>query len=142
VRSTYAMSFSFMSGWKERLLDPVIDARMRQAGIAGVEEARRLVPVRTGKLRDSIGYIYNQQTKTLTLYADQPYASFIELGTRRIAARPFLRPALAAMGRTWGGTTEVQFTGLASKYHERTVKFSGGKVGRSKLILGHKRPKR
>jgi HK97 gp10 family phage protein len=71
-----------------------LSVKMEQIGQAVVAEARVLVPVDTGQLRDSIGFIYRQENMTLTVYADKYYALWVELGTRNMAARPFLRPAL------------------------------------------------
>lgn len=63
-----------------------------------VKEAKRLVPVDTGRLRDSI----TADTKgeagrsiaTGDIVADAPYAGFVEFGTVRQAPQPFMRPAL------------------------------------------------
>lgn len=52
--------------------------------------ARALAPVRTGYLRSTIGARDNIVT------VSAPYAPYVELGTRFMAARPFLRPALRA----------------------------------------------
>lgn len=88
-----------------------IDTRMTRAGVAMVARARELVPVRTGKLRDSIGFIYRQSDRTVQLYADAPYALFIEFGTYRTHAQPFLRPAIAEASLVWGGSVEAGFGG-------------------------------
>lgn len=54
--------------------------------------------VRTGRLRASITWRLGKDT--VGLYADVGsavlYAPYVELGTSRMAARPYLRPALAA----------------------------------------------
>jgi HK97 gp10 family phage protein len=51
-------------------------------------EARRLVPVRTGRLRDSI---FSQvRPWMLEVGASAPYAWFVEFGTSRMEARRFL----------------------------------------------------
>jgi HK97 gp10 family phage protein len=57
--------------------------------------------VRTGRLRSSITWRLGEDAKGV--YADVGtnvhYAPFVELGTTRMRARPFLRPALAAARR-------------------------------------------
>lgn len=54
--------------------------------------------VRTGRLRSSITWRLGEDS--LSIYADIGsavfYAPFLEQGTSRMAARPFLRPALVA----------------------------------------------
>lgn len=140
--------FNFVSNFEDTILGPLIDNTMRSAGQAGVEEARRVCPVETGQLRDSIGYIYDQKTRICTLYADKSYASFVNFGYRTrsgrvVPGRRFLDAGLTAMGRTWGGTVEVQLPMLAPQYHARTVRFTNGKVGtrfgkKARLVLGHK----
>src|SRR5258708_763976 len=89
----------------------MIDGRMDNAGKRIVARAKQLVPVRTGQMRDSIGYIYRQSDKKLILHADHPAAFFVEFGTRLMRARPFLRPALIQEGPTIFGPkeTELQF---------------------------------
>ncbi len=56
------------------------------------DEARRLCPVDTGKLRESI------DKRRMSIIAETDYALFVEIGTRFMAAQPFLRPAMIAAG--------------------------------------------
>ena len=58
-----------------------------------VERAKEIVPVRTGRLRNSI---YWRKTGFLgfEVGATMFYATFVEFGTRYIRARPYLRPAM------------------------------------------------
>jgi len=54
--------------------------------------ARELVPVRTGHLRSSI---YSKISEWVAeIGAEATYALFVELGTRRMQARPYLYPAI------------------------------------------------
>lgn len=57
------------------------------------ERAKEIVPVRTGRLRDSI---YRRKTGFLSweVGASMFYAGFVEFGTRYMRARPYLRPAV------------------------------------------------
>ncbi len=57
-----------------------------------VSYAQRIVPVRTGFLRSSINY--EVSGLTLWLRADARYAVYVEFGTRRMAARPYVRPTI------------------------------------------------
>lgn len=59
-----------------------------------LQKAKELVPVRTGFLRDSgvlvgTGYGYH-----VAFQAN--YAAFVEFGTSKMAAQPYLRPAIDA----------------------------------------------
>jgi HK97 gp10 family phage protein len=62
-----------------------------------VARATQLVPVRTGALRSSIGHSVRMTADgpILVISATAPYAGFVELGTARRPAHPFIRPALA-----------------------------------------------
>jgi HK97 gp10 family phage protein len=54
--------------------------------------ARQLVPVRTGHLRQSI---YAEVREWIArIGAEATYAMFVEFGTRRMQARPYLYPAI------------------------------------------------
>lgn len=52
------------------------------------EDARRMAPVDTGRLRESVHAEGNQ------VIAEADYAAYVELGTEDQKAQPFLRPAL------------------------------------------------
>lgn len=144
------MFVNLVDQFKSRILAPAIDARMRAMGEAGVAEARRLVPVDSGNLQRSIGYSYDAKEKIITLYADQHYAYFVELGTRVSAARPYLRPAIAVMAKAWGGLARIGINvgapsiavsapNVAPKYHDRIRTYTKGKIGRASLHVGHGR---
>jgi hypothetical protein len=114
--------------------------------------ARDLVPKDTWQTHDSIGYTYDQKSKTLTLHADTPWALFLELGTYKMAARPFLRPALLRAGSVWGrlGNVDMAFaghdtsrgmgpkasTGLAKANARVNSKLHRGVVKKAKFKLG------
>jgi len=67
------------------------------------DEAKRLVPVRYGRLKKSIGLTKRKSSVGEVDFSVSPrkggknngfYGRFIELGTSKMIARPFLRPAL------------------------------------------------
>lgn len=102
--------FDFVSDWKHKLIDAPIDAKMRLAGETAVGIAQNdWVPVRTGYLRSTIGFTYDQSRKLLILHADAKYAAIIEEGSIHQRAQPYLRPALNAIGRMWGGNTQISY---------------------------------
>lgn len=57
-----------------------------------VDSAKRIVPVDTGELHDSI----HSEVSSDGMYvvADADHASHVELGTSKMPAQPYLRPAL------------------------------------------------
>ncbi|MEM4342587.1 MAG: HK97 gp10 family phage protein [Candidatus Caldarchaeum sp.] len=72
---------------------------LKEAATAGYAEALHRVPVRTGLLKSSI--TLSQSPFQYIISAGWPtkekgrpyYAPFVEWGTRRMAPRPFMRPA-------------------------------------------------
>ncbi len=71
-----------------------------------VREARRIVPVRTGRLRASIRVGPDREAgrtgaAAATIIADAPYAGFVEFGTVRMSPRPYLRPAVNKYARKY-----------------------------------------
>lgn len=56
-------------------------------------EAAHNAPVRTGTLRDSI-HVEDQNIALVSVVAGAPYAAYVELGTRKMAAEPYMMPAL------------------------------------------------
>lgn len=64
-----------------------------ESGRVVAREARKTVVVRSGELRDSI----EEEAGVVTALAG--HAKFVELGTYKMRAQPFLRPALVNMGR-------------------------------------------
>lgn len=54
--------------------------------------AAAATPVDTGMLRNSRGYKVGSEEVTYGYTAD--YATFVELGTRKMKAQPFLKPAI------------------------------------------------
>lgn len=60
--------------------------------------AKQLCPYLSGRLRSSINWQLGTDNRGLfaTIGTDVHYAPYVELGTSRMAAQPFLRPALQA----------------------------------------------
>ncbi|MBS7646145.1 HK97 gp10 family phage protein [Candidatus Bathyarchaeota archaeon] len=62
---------------------------------SGIEAtAKQLVPIRTGYLWSTI--FHRIEGLTARVGAAAHYAAYVEFGTSRMAARPYLRPALEA----------------------------------------------
>jgi len=53
--------------------------------------AQRLAPFDTGELHDSIGWFADK--RYLYIFAAAPHSLFVEVGTYKMRAQPYLRPA-------------------------------------------------
>lgn len=62
-------------------------------GATAERYAKKDCPVDTGRLRNSITYETRTLQKEVYIGSNVEYAPYVELGTSRMAARPFLRPA-------------------------------------------------
>ena len=69
-----------------------------RATIRVQRRAKQLAPVDTGRLRSSVAYEVARDGRDIVgrVGTDVNYAPYIEFGTRRMRAQPFLRPALSA----------------------------------------------
>lgn len=90
------MSFSYQfADNSEAFLAALESASKRgltEIGKSAVSHARERVPVDTGALRDSIEATVEDDT--LTVGSDKSYAAAVENGTYKMAARPYLKPAM------------------------------------------------
>lgn len=77
---------------------PVAELLARK-GARGEAGAKRRAPVDTGRLRSSITHRLGRDSEGLfvDVGTDVEYARFVELGTSKTAAQPFLLPALDDM---------------------------------------------
>lgn len=87
---------------RKKAVDPSLRAGIKEF----VEEAKAQAPVKTGKLRDSIKARKDGRSSTRgsTMYIAGVvkaafYWIFIEYGTSRISAKPFMRPAWEASNK-------------------------------------------
>lgn len=88
------MSVTFKSYAKDVLSAEQKAKQMALEIIGGKAEsyAKKLCPVDTGRLRNSITHQqYDENTEVIGTNVE--YAPFVELGTTRMSARPYLRPA-------------------------------------------------
>lgn len=94
--------FRFTSYFKQRQ-QQLLDAQARAAertGAWAAEQARALAPVDSGELRDSITYEVRRTASSLAIVvlAGADHALYVELGTSRMSAQPYLRPVLDRIG--------------------------------------------
>lgn len=81
----------------------LLDAQARAAertGAWAAEEARRLAPVDTGELRDSITFEVRRTATSfaIVVLAGAEHALYVELGTVNMNAQAYLRPVLDKIG--------------------------------------------
>lgn len=79
-------------------LEQAMQDAMDETAAEAKAEAQALCPVDTGLLRSSIFADVDAKgggaRRTLTVGADAPYCLWVELGSSRSPAQPFLRPTL------------------------------------------------
>ncbi len=63
-------------------------------GMMAESYAKQLCPVDTGNLRNSITHTTEDNGHTVVIGTSVEYAPYVELGTRRMKGRPYLRPAI------------------------------------------------
>lgn len=81
--------------WNQAAIDELVVKGIEETRKVGQdisETAKNLCPVKSGKLAASIHVAETEQGADVI--ADAPYALFVEMGTSKSRARPFLRPAL------------------------------------------------
>lgn len=78
-----------------------IDRALEEIGMAAEGYAKRACPVDTGNLRNSIAHAVESAEDAVYVGTNVEYAPYVELGTRRMAAQPFLRPAATEHGGTY-----------------------------------------
>lgn len=98
-------------------VDKAFEERAHRAGRAMVQIAKSLVPVDTSATKQSIHYLYEPKTRTLTLIASTHYSSYLEWGTFKMAARPYMRPAIAAAAPFFGIQTNMMLGTSLSPDH-------------------------
>ena len=73
-----------------------LESQLEQALIAigmTAETYAKECPVDTGRLRNSITHEVDMGDKSVVIGTNVEYAAFVELGTSKMRARPYLRPA-------------------------------------------------
>lgn len=88
------MSVTFISHAKDVLSGMAKAKQQALEVIGGMAEsyAKKACPVDTGRLRNSITHAqYDENTEVIG--SNVSYAAFVELGTSKMAAKPYLRPA-------------------------------------------------
>jgi HK97 gp10 family phage protein len=75
------------------------------------DEAARLVPVKTGSLKASITVHLEALAAEITAGENLDYAAYVEYGTSRMAAQPFMRPAMERYGPAFVSAVQALLNG-------------------------------
>jgi hypothetical protein len=123
-------TFKWLGAQVQATVQSEIDRRLVRSGEEWLRASRALAPVRTGYLRSQEDFQVANNTLILILGAS--YDVFQEFGTRRMAPRPHVRPALNAIGRVWGGI-EIDFNRPGGGVWQGILAHEGGFVTPSNL---------
>ena len=96
------MAVKFVS-YRPEIVDGVQGATNRALEIIGGKAesyAKALCPVDTGRLRNSITHVQMDE-ETEVIGTNVEYAPYVELGTHRQRAQPYLRPAAENHGEEY-----------------------------------------
>lgn len=102
------MSVSFKDNTDEILLgiDGALERALTRIGFQAEGYAKDLCPVDTGRLRNSITNEVAKSEKAVYIGTNVEYAPFVELGTQRQRAQPYLKPAAVNHAKTYRNIVE------------------------------------
>lgn len=89
------MSYSYKDNTDEVLkgLSDAVERALTRIGLAAEGYAKKECPVDTGNLRNSITNEVIQSEKAVYIGTNVEYAAYVELGTTKTKAKPYLKPA-------------------------------------------------
>lgn len=90
-------------------LQSAIARALERIGLAAEGYAKDLCPVDTGNLRNSI--THTSDGKAAYIGTNVEYGKYVELGTVKMAAQPYLRPAAADHGETYRNIVKDELSG-------------------------------
>ena len=91
------MSYQYVDNTDEVLkgLSDAVERSLTRIGSAAEGYAKKECPVDTGNLRNSITNEVRSSEKAVYIGTNVEYAAYVELGTTRTKAKPYLKPAAA-----------------------------------------------
>jgi len=96
-----------------------MDEGLNDLAVTVAREAKRIVAVDTGLLRSMI-FVRRHAFNKYEIVASTHYASYVEYGTWKMVARPYLRPALYRYSGTWKQKVLDRFERSSKGYFKRT----------------------
>ena len=97
------MNVQFTDNSKE-IIEAMQQATVRsleKCGLTAEGYAKKLAPVDTGNLRNSITHTVDEEEPAAYIGTNVEYAPYQELGTIHMKAQPFLKPAVADHANTY-----------------------------------------
>lgn len=93
-------------------IKPAVVNEVKVASFDIEAQAKAKVPVKTGTLRRSIHSVFSNGGLTGTIGPSVSYGKFVEFGTRRMGARPYMRPAAEAVLPKFAAAVKRALAGL------------------------------
>lgn len=78
----------------ERASNEQIERALEAIGLQAEGYAKMLCPVDTGRLRNSITHAVDASEQKVYVGSNTFYAAYVEMGTSRTKAQPYLQPAV------------------------------------------------
>ena len=97
------MNVQFTDNSKE-IIEAIQQSTVRaleKCGLTAEGYAKKLAPVDTGNLRNSITHTVDEEEPAAYIGTNVEYAPYVCLGTIHMKAQPFLKPAVAANANTY-----------------------------------------
>ena len=92
-------------------IDQALATALEEVGLVAEGYAKRLCPVDTGRLRNSITHVTRPDDNAVYIGTNVEYGQYVEYGTLRQKAQPFLRPAATGHGDTYRAIVEDRLRG-------------------------------
>lgn len=92
-------------------IDSAIGIALEKIGLLAENYAEKKCPVDTGNLRASITHEVDTADNAVYIGTNVEYAPYVELGTSRQKAQPFLRPAASEHGAQYHQVLKKAFGG-------------------------------
>lgn len=92
-------------------LGQAFDRALEKIGLTAERYAANLCPVDTGRLRNSITSAVDSGEKAAYIGTNVEYAPYVEFGTSRQKAQPFLTPAAQNHGEEYRAILESELKG-------------------------------
>ena len=87
-------------------MDDAVAVALEKCGMLAEGYAKKLCPVDTGNLRNSISHSVDTGGRCAYVGTNVEYAPYVEYGTYKQKAQPYIKPAVADHGDTYESVIE------------------------------------